>query len=67
MAEANFSPVDARIASLNVPYDEWEVLYRQRLQVERGLRRAAASGGGSRDGKGGPLQVIGDAIGRLVN
>ncbi|PZR63306.1 MAG: hypothetical protein DLM71_05200 [Chloroflexi bacterium] len=65
-ADADFSPVDERIASLSVPHDEWEVLYRQRLQVERDLRRAAASGGG-RDGKGGPLQVIGDAIQRLLN
>jgi hypothetical protein len=30
--------VDRRLARLTVPYDEWEVLYRQRLQVECHLR-----------------------------
>jgi hypothetical protein len=30
--------VDDRLARLTIPYDEWEVLYRQRLQVERALR-----------------------------
>jgi hypothetical protein len=36
--------VDEQLARLTVPHDEWEVLYRQRLQVERLLakRRAAA-------------------------
>jgi hypothetical protein len=29
--------VDRRLASLTVPYDEWETLYRMRLQVERRL------------------------------
>ena len=32
--------LDRRLASLVVPYEEWEVLYRQRLQVERDLLRA---------------------------
>ena len=32
--------VDTTLASLVVPYEEWEVLYRQRLQVERDLLRA---------------------------
>jgi hypothetical protein len=32
--------LDARLARLVVPYEEWEVLYRQRLQVERDLLRA---------------------------
>jgi hypothetical protein len=29
--------LDPRIASLAVPFDEWETVYRQRLQVERDL------------------------------
>ena len=33
--------IDKRLAELTVPYDEWEVLYRQRLQVERDLLRRA--------------------------
>ena len=32
--------IDKRLAELTVPYEEWEVLYRQRLQVERDLLRA---------------------------
>jgi hypothetical protein len=32
--------VDARLASLAVPYDEWQILYRLRLQLERDARRA---------------------------
>ena len=34
--------IDKRLAELTVPYEEWEVLYRQRLQVERDLLRAGA-------------------------
>jgi len=30
-----FHEIDARIASLTVPFDEWETVYRERLQVER--------------------------------
>jgi hypothetical protein len=29
--------IDDRLAHLEVPYEEWEVLYRQRLQIERDL------------------------------
>jgi hypothetical protein len=29
--------IDAQLATKELPYDEWEVLYRQRLQVERDL------------------------------
>ena len=32
--------IDERLKQLTVPYEEWEVLYRQRLQVERDLLRA---------------------------
>jgi hypothetical protein len=32
--------IDKRMTELTVPYEEWEVLYRQRLQVERDLLRA---------------------------
>lgn len=32
--------IDERLKHLTVPYEEWEVLYRQRLQVERDLLRA---------------------------
>ena len=36
-----FEGIDTELATLNIPYDEWEVLYRQRLQVERDLRAGA--------------------------
>ena len=41
---AAFQAIDASLATLVVPYDEWEVLYRQRLQVERDLRAGAMAG-----------------------
>jgi hypothetical protein len=34
--------VDEQLARLTVPHEEWEVLYRQRLQVERDLLRDGA-------------------------
>lgn len=39
-ALAAFERLDGRLATLIVPYEEWEVLYRQRLQVERDLLQA---------------------------
>jgi hypothetical protein len=34
-AQAELARIDEELAALVVPYDEWEVLYRMRLQVER--------------------------------
>ena len=34
---ARVRSLDARIARLTVPFDEWETVYRERLQVERDL------------------------------
>jgi hypothetical protein len=34
---ATLQAIDDELAILNVPHDEWEILYRQRLQVERDL------------------------------
>jgi hypothetical protein len=42
--------IDERLASLVVPYEEWEVLYRQRLQVERDMLRGSHSDPGNGDG-----------------
>jgi hypothetical protein len=45
-----FAAIDGQLATLRIPYEEWEVLYRQRLQVERDiLRHEIAAGGGSPD------------------
>ncbi len=38
-AMTTLKAIDQRLAELTVPYEEWEVLYRQRLQVERDLLR----------------------------
>jgi hypothetical protein len=40
-AATELEAVDRSLASLAIPYEEWEVLYRQRLQVERDLRAHA--------------------------
>lgn len=42
--EAAFDAIDLDLAKIEVPYEEWEVLYRQRLQVERDLRAGAMAG-----------------------
>ena len=39
--EATLASVDEQLMSIRIPYDEWEVLYRQRLQVERDLLAAS--------------------------
>lgn len=70
-AAAEFSAIDEQLATLEIPYDEWEVLYRQRLQVERDLRAGAMTGeavvGGDTPGvrREGPLGTLED-LGRLV-
>jgi hypothetical protein len=66
--------IDARLAALTVPYEEWEVLYRQRLQLERDhLRRrvetltansAHRDSEESREDKGVVARVA-EAIGRI--
>ncbi len=43
-AAAAFAAIDESLATIPIPYEEWEVLYRQRLQVERDLRAGAMSG-----------------------
>lgn len=43
-AATELDSIDEVLASTNFPYEEWEVLYRQRLQVERDLRAGAMAG-----------------------
>jgi hypothetical protein len=40
-AATTFAGIDEELARIEIPYEEWEVLYRQRLQVERDLRARA--------------------------
>jgi hypothetical protein len=48
---AALASIDARLARLVVPYEEWEVLYRQRLQTERDHLRVGLPGShGGRNG-----------------
>jgi hypothetical protein len=51
--------VDRRLAQLDVSHDEWEILYRQRLQVERDLLAGRAPGSVMPSEAGTPL---GDGI-----
>jgi len=70
-AAAEFTAIDEQLATLEIPYEEWEVLYRQRLQVERDLRAGAMAGdavvGADTPGvkHDGALGTLGD-LGRLV-
>jgi hypothetical protein len=68
---AAFESIDKELASIQVPYDEWEVLYRQRLQVERDLRAGAMAGqavvgaatpGAARSGVAGALEDLGRLV-----
>ena len=43
-AATEFAAIDEQLSTLEIPYEEWEVLYRQRLQVERDLRAGAMAG-----------------------
>jgi hypothetical protein len=67
-ATTEFTAIDEQLATLEIPYEEWEVLYRQRLQVERDLRAGAMAGdavlgadtpGVKRDGALGTLEDVG--------
>lgn len=44
-AAGELASIDEALATLVVPHDEWEVLYRERLQVERDLLAGARQGG----------------------
>ena len=44
MAARELAAIDGDLATLNVPYEEWETLYRIRLQVERDLLAGAKPG-----------------------
>lgn len=64
LAHRALHDVDVRLAYLVVDYDDWQVLYRQRLQVERSLRQSPAPGEAD-DGRG-PIDFVVDLVRRLV-
>jgi hypothetical protein len=43
-ARDELADIDQVLARIEIPYEEWEVLYRQRLQVERDLRAGSMAG-----------------------
>ncbi len=70
-AAIEFADIDERLPTLEIPYEEWEVLYRQRLQVERDLRVGAMAGeavigadtpGVRHDGALGKLEDVGRLV-----
>ncbi len=68
-AAAAFAEIDETLATIVIPYEEWEVLYRERLQVERDLRAGAMAGeavlGAESMGGDGPFATL-TAFGRLL-
>lgn len=46
--------IDRKLAGLTIDFDEWETLYRERLQVERDLLRRGADGEGNGEVRGAP-------------
>ena len=59
---AELRSIDEALAVLAVPHEEWEVLYRERLQVERDL--LAGSRPGASFPGGGPKTLVPDRSGR---
>jgi hypothetical protein len=66
-AAAELASIDEVIAELEIPYEEWEVLYRERLQVERDLRAGAMAGDAvvGADSPGLPPDGLGETLGDL--
>ena len=58
-AQAPFREIDEKLLELEVPTDEWDILYRLRVQVERDLLTGSRGGTASR-GSGESLQADGD-------
>jgi hypothetical protein len=68
-AATEFAAIDELLAEAPVEYEEWEVLYRMRLQVERDLRAGAMTGEnvlGAGSVEVGGLDGAVATIGRLV-
>ncbi|HET7168468.1 MAG TPA: hypothetical protein VFI69_04640 [Candidatus Limnocylindrales bacterium] len=68
---AEFETIDQQLSTVKIPYDEWEVLYRERLQVERDLRAGAMAGtavlGAGTPGTGNDAVVgVLETLGRLL-
>jgi hypothetical protein len=60
---AELRSIDSALAILTVPHDEWEVLYRERLQVERDLLAGDRPGEAFPGGGPDTLAEVGDPTG----
>ena len=62
-AATTLAGIDQELARIEIPYEEWEVLYRQRLQVERDLRaRAMAAVATDDEGVVGAISKVGKLL-----
>ena len=59
--------IDNALATLDVDYDEWEVLYRVRLQIERDLLRGSRVGEAFPGGRPRPAVVADETRSRLAS
>ncbi len=60
-ARAVFAAIDARLFDLAVPTDDWDILYRLRLQIERDLLAGAEPGMSVPGPESGPARVAAPA------
>lgn len=63
---SDLQAVDKEMETLTVDYDEWEVLYRQRLQVERDLLNVDVTDRDESSG-GGPLKKVAELVKNAVS
>lgn len=68
-AGAALAAIDTRLATIEVPHEEWEILYRQRLQVERDLLAGRSPGSVQPTEAGSPLgaSVARNEVARVVS
>ena len=64
LAHRALHDIDVRLAQLVIDFDDWQVLYRQRLQVERAISQSPASTT-AEDGAG-PIDFVVGLLRRLV-
>ena len=65
--EGELRAIDEALAALDVDYDEWEVLYRVRLQIERDLFRGSRVGEAFPGGRPRPAVVADKAPSRWAS
>lgn len=63
-AAAEFDAIDGDLSTILIPYEEWEVLYRQRLQVERDMRARSMANTLAAESRR-VTAPLGDALGRI--